>query len=96
MNFEIESESLRAITKNAGRISIISGERIVDELNNYFLFTNEYFSKHTNAMNKLLTGKEKFFINNLFIQLKTLNLNLIISILFPKKFKFINFICTIR
>ncbi len=33
LHFQIESESLAAITKNATRISIISGERIVDELN---------------------------------------------------------------
>jgi tRNA nucleotidyltransferase (CCA-adding enzyme) len=33
LHFQIESESLEAITKNATRISIISGERIVDELN---------------------------------------------------------------
>lgn len=33
LHFQIESESLNAITKNATRISIISGERIVDELN---------------------------------------------------------------
>ena len=33
LNFEIESESLISITKNAERIKIISGERIVDELN---------------------------------------------------------------
>ncbi|MFN7099431.1 MAG: CCA tRNA nucleotidyltransferase [Flavobacterium sp.] len=33
LNFEIETESLKAITKNAERIKIISGERIVDELN---------------------------------------------------------------
>ncbi|MBC5863265.1 CCA tRNA nucleotidyltransferase [Flavobacterium turcicum] len=33
LNFEIETESLQAITKNAERIKIISGERIVDELN---------------------------------------------------------------
>jgi putative nucleotidyltransferase with HDIG domain len=33
LNFEIESESLASITKNKDRISIISGERIVDELN---------------------------------------------------------------
>lgn len=33
LHFQIESESLDAITKNANRISIISGERIVDELN---------------------------------------------------------------
>ncbi|PTS88124.1 tRNA nucleotidyltransferase, partial [Flavobacterium sp. HMWF030] len=33
LNFEIEKNSLDAITKNAERIKIISGERIVDELN---------------------------------------------------------------
>ncbi|KVV14913.1 CCA tRNA nucleotidyltransferase [Flavobacterium sp. TAB 87] len=33
LNFEIEANSLAAITKNANRIKIISGERIVDELN---------------------------------------------------------------
>ena len=33
LNFEIERESLASITKNKDRISIISGERIVDELN---------------------------------------------------------------
>jgi putative nucleotidyltransferase with HDIG domain len=33
LNFEIEQESLASITKNKDRISIISGERIVDELN---------------------------------------------------------------
>jgi putative nucleotidyltransferase with HDIG domain len=33
LNFEIEENSLKSITKNAGRIKIISGERIVDELN---------------------------------------------------------------
>ena len=33
LHFQIERESLKAITKNATRISIISGERIVDELN---------------------------------------------------------------
>ncbi|MES2543685.1 MAG: HD domain-containing protein [Bacteroidota bacterium] len=33
LGFEIESESLNSITKNAERIKIISGERIVDELN---------------------------------------------------------------
>lgn len=33
LNFEIEKKSLDAITKNAERIKIISGERIVDELN---------------------------------------------------------------
>ncbi|HSN48213.1 MAG TPA: hypothetical protein VLR29_05590, partial [Flavobacterium sp.] len=33
LGFEIEEESLNSITKNADRIKIISGERIVDELN---------------------------------------------------------------
>lgn len=33
LNFEIEQESLQSITKNKDRIKIISGERIVDELN---------------------------------------------------------------
>ncbi|ESU20568.1 putative domain HDIG-containing protein [Flavobacterium cauense R2A-7] len=33
LNFEIEAESLASITKNKDRIGIISGERIVDELN---------------------------------------------------------------
>lgn len=33
LNFEIETESLNAISKNCDRIKIISGERIVDELN---------------------------------------------------------------
>lgn len=33
LNFEIEEESLNAITRNKERIKIISGERIVDELN---------------------------------------------------------------
>jgi tRNA nucleotidyltransferase (CCA-adding enzyme) len=33
LNFEIESESLSSIAKNKDRINIISGERIVDELN---------------------------------------------------------------
>ena len=33
LNFEIEENSLNSITKNAERIKIISGERIVDELN---------------------------------------------------------------
>ena len=33
LNFEIEENSLQSITKNADRIKIISGERIVDELN---------------------------------------------------------------
>ncbi len=33
LNFEIETNSLNAISKNCERIKIISGERIVDELN---------------------------------------------------------------
>jgi tRNA nucleotidyltransferase (CCA-adding enzyme) len=33
LDFEIEPNSLQSITKNADRIKIISGERIVDELN---------------------------------------------------------------
>lgn len=33
LNFEIELNSLQSISKNASRINIISGERIVDELN---------------------------------------------------------------
>jgi tRNA nucleotidyltransferase (CCA-adding enzyme) len=33
LNFEIEENSLQSITKNAERIKIISGERVVDELN---------------------------------------------------------------
>ena len=33
LGFEIEEKSLQSITKNASRINIISGERIVDELN---------------------------------------------------------------
>jgi putative nucleotidyltransferase with HDIG domain len=33
LGFEIEENSLNSITKNANRINIISGERIVDELN---------------------------------------------------------------
>jgi putative nucleotidyltransferase with HDIG domain len=33
LNFEIEENSLQSISKNAERIKIISGERIVDELN---------------------------------------------------------------
>ena len=33
LGFEIEEKSLNSITKNAERINIISGERIVDELN---------------------------------------------------------------
>lgn len=37
LNFTIEEESLNAITKNAGRIKIISGERIVEELNKILL-----------------------------------------------------------
>ena len=37
LNFEIESESLEAISRNKVRISIISGERIVDELNKILL-----------------------------------------------------------
>lgn len=37
LNFEIESESLEAISRNKNRISIISGERIVDELNKILL-----------------------------------------------------------
>jgi len=37
LNFEIEENSLNAITKNAERIKIISGERIVDELNKILL-----------------------------------------------------------
>jgi len=37
LNFKIESESLEAITRNKERISIISGERIVDELNKILL-----------------------------------------------------------
>lgn len=40
LNFEIETHSLDAITKNAERIKIISGERIVDELNK-ILSTNK-------------------------------------------------------
>jgi putative nucleotidyltransferase with HDIG domain len=40
LNFEIEEESLNAITKNKERLSIISGERIVDELNK-ILATNK-------------------------------------------------------
>lgn len=37
LNFEIELKSLQSITKNAERIEIISGERIVDELNKILL-----------------------------------------------------------
>ncbi|MEC5167329.1 putative nucleotidyltransferase with HDIG domain [Flavobacterium sp. PL11] len=37
LNFEIEFESLNSITRNAERIKIISGERIVDELNKILL-----------------------------------------------------------
>lgn len=33
LNFEIETDSLEAISRNKDRINIISGERIVDELN---------------------------------------------------------------
>lgn len=33
LNFEIEAQSLKAITENKDRLKIISGERIVDELN---------------------------------------------------------------
>jgi len=33
LNFEIEDETLRAIARNKERIKIISGERIIDELN---------------------------------------------------------------
>ena len=33
LNFTVENESLEAITRNAERLKIISGERIVDELN---------------------------------------------------------------
>ncbi len=40
LNFEIEEKSLQSITKNASRINIISGERIVDELNK-ILSTNK-------------------------------------------------------
>lgn len=40
LNFTIEEESLNAISKNAERIKIISGERIVDELNK-ILMTNK-------------------------------------------------------
>ena len=37
LNFEIEAESLEAISRNKDRINIISGERIVDELNKILL-----------------------------------------------------------
>lgn len=37
LNFEIEAESLEAITRNADRIQIISKERIIDELNKIIL-----------------------------------------------------------
>ena len=37
LDFEIEKDSLEAITRNHNRISIISGERIVDELNKIIL-----------------------------------------------------------
>jgi tRNA nucleotidyltransferase (CCA-adding enzyme) len=37
LGFEIENNSLASITKNAERIKIISGERIVDELNKILL-----------------------------------------------------------
>jgi tRNA nucleotidyltransferase (CCA-adding enzyme) len=37
LNFEIDANSLQSITKNANRIKIISGERIVDELNKILL-----------------------------------------------------------
>lgn len=40
LDFEIEEESLQSISKNAERIKIISGERIVDELNK-ILMTNK-------------------------------------------------------
>ena len=40
LNFEIEAESLEAISRNKERINIISGERIVDELNK-ILSTNK-------------------------------------------------------
>lgn len=39
LNFEIESESLDAIHRNKERIKIISGERIVEELNKILLAT---------------------------------------------------------
>jgi tRNA nucleotidyltransferase/poly(A) polymerase len=37
LRFEIEETALQSITKNASRINIISGERIVDELNKILL-----------------------------------------------------------
>ncbi|PWA06147.1 CCA tRNA nucleotidyltransferase [Flavobacterium psychrotolerans] len=37
LDFEIDADSLNSITKNAERIKIISGERIVDELNKILL-----------------------------------------------------------
>jgi putative nucleotidyltransferase with HDIG domain len=37
LHFEIEAESLEAISRNKDRINIISGERIVDELNKILL-----------------------------------------------------------
>ncbi|WP_395054520.1 CCA tRNA nucleotidyltransferase [Flavobacterium sp.] len=37
LNFKIEEDSLNSITKNAERIKIISGERVVDELNKILL-----------------------------------------------------------
>ncbi|WP_428225318.1 CCA tRNA nucleotidyltransferase [Flavobacterium sp.] len=37
LNFEIEAESLESISRNKDRINIISGERIVDELNKILL-----------------------------------------------------------
>ncbi len=37
LNFEIETDTLQAITDNAHRIKIISGERIADELNKIIL-----------------------------------------------------------
>src|SRR5690606_15628728 len=37
LNFNIEATSLEAISKNADRIKIISGERIVEELNKILL-----------------------------------------------------------
>ncbi len=39
LGFTIEENSLNSITKNASRINIISGERIVDELNKILLTT---------------------------------------------------------
>ena len=39
LGFAIEEKSLNSITKNASRINIISGERIVDELNKILLTT---------------------------------------------------------